>query len=234
MVAIDGPCVADPEIQGILDRIAELIRELSKEYEAHLSDLIVTERAKNLYGEALIKVRAALDMVFLRVWRKHTSAVKKPSTQRQVKFPIAENPAKFDEYMISIGLEPNKLPPELAKLIRQAQPFSGATAISKFRDAANAAKHVELPRHIMKAMTARRFKLPNGAELTMTDGCRVNGPVFHGAPVDQSTGLPDLPGEDIELVSLVPLGSESHDPIGNCLSLQTALRRYVPKLIEFA
>ena len=200
----------------------------------HLSDLVVTERAKNLYGEVLTKVRAVLDMVFLRVWRKHTSGLKKSGTQRRVKFPIEEDSAKFDKYMTSIGLEPKKLTPELAKLIRQPQPFSGATAISMFRDAANATKHVQLPRHRMIAMTAKRFRLPNGTVLVMTDGCRVNGPVFSGAPVDQSTGLPDLPGEDIELVRLKSLGSESHDPIANCLSLQTALRRYLQKLIEFA
>ena len=76
----------DPEMQGILDRTAELMRDLANEYDACGQRGKVSERAKNLFHEVLVKIRSSLDFTMNRIFNSHTqfTGTKKARAERRV------------------------------------------------------------------------------------------------------------------------------------------------------
>lgn len=81
----------DSELQGILDRADELTEEFRKEFERCIENMSVTERAKNLFHEVLIKTRAAaitaiivcLTIIQLLSFRKTPPNQKQPTQADQ-------------------------------------------------------------------------------------------------------------------------------------------------------
>jgi hypothetical protein len=226
LVANRGDLGVDVEMQGVLDRIAELIDELSIEFDVHLDDLLITERAKNLFAEVQVKLRTALDMAFVRVWRKQSPACPNATILRQVKFPIYEKQNDFIQYLKKIHLDIVVKNPQLYGLLLQPQPFNGATAMKHLRDLANLGKHIELPSHAMIAQKGKCLVRQDGSVIMCTAG---------SGPADpRSRAEFEATAEDVELVSINLINHLGADPLMSCVGMHLGLRRYLPKLLAYA
>ena len=120
----------DAELKGVLDRADELLADFVDELErtdAHSQG--VTERAKNIFHEVLVKLRSALDMAMNRAWDRHAAPsipeADREKKQRKVYFPIHDKQLNLDSFLKDIGFAPNlkQINRPLYDILMQAQPF---------------------------------------------------------------------------------------------------------------
>ena len=117
----------DSELEGMLDRAAELLEELEREYERCLRERSVSERAKNLTHEVLEKVRNALDHTMRRAWVKYTEPNLSAEDRRhaRVYFPVAKDEQRFQS-ILGMGRMKGlkKSHKDLYDFVVSQQPFS--------------------------------------------------------------------------------------------------------------
>lgn len=223
----------DAEMAGVLDRTGELIKELEREYDVHVKEDIITERARNLFHEALVKMRSALDMCMCRIWERcvpdSLSDKERRYAERSRGFPICDDHAGFDRKLASMKLESIEHSyPEIYSLLIQPQPFkTGKDDLKLLRDMANLGKHVRLVKQSRSARMASRAKLSSGWTVAVVPAVESEAEAIErmGKNVDRAT---------IEKFVWVDIAIEGYDvhPYWLLKSQYTSLRRYVPKLLD--
>ncbi len=186
----------DSEMEGIFERAGELTQDLMREYQKSAQRGEVSERAKNLFHEVLIKVRSALDFAMNRVFNKHTilTGKKKNRMEKKAGFPICRHHCHFNERMKSLGLSHlEQSNPRLYMKLQQSQPFSsGRRDLLWLQDLSNLGKHARLALQDCQLHEAKKVTGPNGTVAIFTEG---SGPVDgNGSPVDPAPhcGVQDI------------------------------------------
>ena len=232
----------DAELEGVFDRADELVRELQEEYQRCLATQRVSERAKNLFHEVLIKIRSALDMTMFRVWKKYgepnLSEAKRRGAEKRIYFPISDDQTAFRKWARERGLsslpQANK---RLYEAIERAQPWSTKRPdLRHLRDLANLAKHVRLVPQVTERRPAKMAAGPQGT-VVFTEGVEFHAERIVGAPVNPETHQP-MPTEDVNVrdvtwVSFVVEGYDVVDPTAFCMCLCQDTRRFVARLTGF-
>ena len=222
----------DSEMKGVIARIKELISDLSDEYKSHIEEPEVTERAKNLFHESLIKMRSALDMTMHRIWKKYNSvdltSSQGKSREPNIYFPICEDRENFDNKLkIKMKLDLEKDAPVLHALLLRAQPFStDRNDLCQLRDLANMGKHTNFAQQTKKSRIATRMRSVDGTEMIIAPPVDVKANEHQGKKYAMET---------IELIDLVEYsvdGQEIMDPVIFCISLCKSLERYLANVLD--
>jgi len=153
-------------MQGIFDRADELTQELIREYDACAQQGMVSERAKNLFHEVMVKIMSSLDFAMNRIFDKYTSHADEKKTRigKNVYFTIFDDESEFKEKIDKYGLSPlAQSNPKLYAKLWQSQPFStGRKDFLWLKELSNLGKHVRLARH--------ECQLQEGKQVTLSDG----------------------------------------------------------------
>lgn len=193
----------DPELTGVFDRAVELVHEMFQEYVRTETQPDVTERAKNLFHEVLVKVRSGFDVTWMRVWEKHGRPKWNKPKDPKITFPIFDASADFDEEIADLCGKKAMLDlasdaPQLLDYIRSIQPFASKNDHwSRLRDLSNLGKHVKLAKQVRRATTMRRFTAPDGGTILWSPGCQFNMPELQGVPIDPATHEPAAGVENV-------------------------------------
>jgi hypothetical protein len=223
----------DAEMDGVVARIQEFINDLSAEYQKHIDNPEVTERAKNLFHEVLVKMRSALDMTMYRIWKKYAPPYPTPEKMMKaakgVYFPICDTSGEFNYKLKDICPDLETRNPSLHALLLQSQPFStGRPAMSELRDLSNLGKHVRLAQQTRKSRPATRARRTDGSTIIIAPPLVTESDMRErmGGEIDLST---------IETVNWIEFSVDGHDlsePTIFCLSLFTGLQTYLTKLLS--
>lgn len=224
------PTNLDAEMKGVFDRADELAKELEAEYMASAECAVVTERAKNLFHEVLVKIRSSLDFVMYRIYRKYSSyqGEKKVKKERHAGFPICDKETVFNKKLKDLGLSHLETEtPELYAKLRQPQPFmTKSKTLLILRDLSNLGKHVKLAKHDVKLQPAKKATGPYGVMVMSEGAVFKNG----GKPVDNS---PDWEVQNIiwQTISVYNESDEISTPDIFCRALCQDNRNYVESLL---
>jgi len=222
----------DDEMKGLLDRADELAAELAKEYHSCAQCGTVTERAKNLFHDMLVKFRSALDFAMFRIYAKHSQLEghDKAEGERRAGFPICDQEKKFRDKLKSLGLlYLETANPALYKKLRQPQPFAtNSRTLLIFRHLSNLGKHKMLAVQHCKRRPARRFTAPDGRVAIVTEGVSFN----HGKSLEP---WPNCVVENV-IWATFEAYEESGDaifpkPDSLCVDLRLSMREYIQQLI---
>ncbi len=223
------PTNLDDEISGIFDRADELTRDLVQEYELCVQAAKVSERAKNIFHEVLVKLRSVLDFAMHRLYDKHTAlqGKQKIKGERQAGFPICDNEVDFHMKLKKLGLSCLQVgKPSLYKKLRQPQPFTtGKRDMRLLRDWSNLGKHVKLAMQNCKHQAARKITAPNGTFAILSEGAGVFDK--DGKPVNPE---PDCKVQEI-ITAMFSVNNEVNMPDVFCLYLCQSSRRYMESLL---
>lgn len=219
----------DRELAGVLDRGDELTAEFVSECERQKADSPVTERAKNLFHEVLIKLRSALDMFMYRVGERYATPAH-TRRRRPFNFPICDEESNFDKRMKKMGLE------ELAarnsslyEAIRRAQPFvTNRGDLRQLRDLANLGKHVCLVSQSQVAVDAMAVSGPRGTVI-YTEGTQFIAKEVVGFPIDPTTQTPI--GASAVRLHFIRAANVAIDSRIFCVQLCQSTRRYLASLL---
>ena len=216
-------------MQGIFGRADEVTRDLISELETCAQKGEVSERAKNLFHEVLVKIRSSLDFAMHRIFDRHTSLASKENVK--VYFPIVVAADTFDDKLKRLGLSCLKdSRPELYQKILQAQPFSTKRRdLLWLRELSDRGKHVELAPWDCLRQKAKEVTRPDGFKVVFTEGVEFLGP--DGSPVDPTSGC-DV--EDIIWATFNVYRSSGKItmPESMCRILCQDTRRYVGHLLD--
>jgi hypothetical protein len=184
----------DSELASMFDRADELLQDLEGEYQKCLQTQNVTERAKNLTHEVLVKLRSTLDHAMARAWRKYVAPnLSEQDRQRaRVFFPITSD---LDSLRSTLGRgcmsDLDKTCKNLYDFLLDKQPFSAQENrwLDLLTKIAEEGKHVQLTPQ--KRTETRRIKVskPEGGYVSW-DPSSVkfgSGVSIMGAPVDPRT-----------------------------------------------
>ncbi len=184
----------DSELESMLDRADELLKDLEDEYKKCLQNQSITERAKNLTNEVIEKLRNALDHTMRRGWEKHIAPnlSKQRKKSATVYFPIVSN---LESFRSTLGrghmIDLDGVHKKLYEFLLMKQPFqSGENQwLSLLAKIAPEGKHVRLTPQ--KRTEARRIKVSRGENGHVSwDQSSVKfgaGVSIMGAPVDPTT-----------------------------------------------
>lgn len=222
----------DDEMKGIFDRADELTQNLAQEYQECAQARKVSERAKNLFHEVLVKVRSALEFAMNRIYNEHTTLKdeKKATTERYVGFPICEKEGKFNKKLKDIGLSHLATAnPGLYEKLLKPQPFkTGKQTLLILRDLSNLGKHVKLARQDCKVQNAKKITRANGVVNIFTKGCCYFDK--YGKPVEPAA---DSEVEEIKLAtfSLSHRSGTLWEPYFLCQTFCLDTPRYIKSLL---
>lgn len=228
----------DSELQGILDRADELTEEFRKEFERCIENMSVTERAKNIFHEVLIKLRSALDITMSRVWSKYVSPDWPQQKEKpKIYFPIRDDQQSFEDEMKRYGMQNlQTLNEDLYNLIVKAQPFvSEKKTLSDFRSMANLGKHTGFVLQKLESKEAIKITSPKGT-MIYTKGTEFPSSQIMGASVDPKTQrvIPTSEVKDEEIVWVqCSLDDYGYDPLIFCLTLCQDIRGFLQKMSKF-
>ena len=154
----------DPELEGILKRAEELAQDFLEELNRCEKGGAVTERAKNIFHDVLIKLRSAVDIATVKTWNKYIGPVWGKSKRPKIYFPICDSQQAFNKKMTETGLaQLNTLCKPLYDLVLRAQPFrTKKEALHQLRDLANMGKHERLAIQTVQHRKAIRVTGPSG------------------------------------------------------------------------
>jgi hypothetical protein len=181
------------ELESMLDRADELLKDLEDEYRKCLESQNVTERARNLTHEVLDKLRSVLDHAMARAWRKYVAPnlVEKDRQRARVYFPITSDLASLRStlgrgYMSDL----DKVHKKLYDFLLEKQPFSAQENrwLDLLTKIAGEGKHVQLTPQ--KRSETRRIRVSgHGGEVSWdTSSVKFGGGVsVLGAPIDPRT-----------------------------------------------
>lgn len=184
----------DPELKSLLDRADELLADLEKEYKECLQGRDVTQRARNLTNEVLVKLRAALDHTMRTAWEKYIA----PSLSEQdrgrvyVYFPITNNLNSFRSILgrASKG-NVGRVDKNLYDFLLKQQPFSSQENrwLGLLGEIANEGKHVRLTPQKRTEKIRRISVSGRGGKVSWSPSHVKYGPgvKIMGAPVDPRT-----------------------------------------------
>ena len=221
-------------MSGVFARVHELTDDLRREYLRCVGEAEVSERAKNLFHEVLVKMRSALDMTMNRIWNKYApefpSADERANIKRKVQFPICESTKDYRKKMKEMRLDLEEADPALDALLLRAQPIStGRTNLLALRELSNLGKHVRLATQTRTSRPASRGHRTDGAVITVCP------PVASDRDLESRMGGGvDL--SSVETVNYVEFSVDDPrviDPFFYCAALETGLQPYVRDLLRF-
>lgn len=177
------------ELEGMLQRTEELLRDLEMEYKECLHSTRVTERAKNLTHEVLERLRSALDHTMCRLWEKHIISPDTEQRSIRIYFPITDDLHSFDSMMgrMAISKAEHKT---IYEFLLARQPFSSEENrwLALMTKVAGEGKHIRLVPQ--KRLESRRIKVSGSAGSASWDPSTVKfraGVSVVGAPIDPAT-----------------------------------------------
>jgi len=184
---------AEAELESLLDRADELLKDLEKEYEKCLHSKEVSERAKNITHEVLEKLRNALDQTMWKVWDKYISPniSDKCREHARVYFPITGGLNSFHSILGRGWQNLEQRNKQLYDFLLNIQPFSSDENkwLRLLAEIAAKGKHVRLAPQ--KRRESRRTKVSrNGAGSVSWNQSSVrfgHGVSILGAPIDPKT-----------------------------------------------
>ena len=231
-----GNASMDPELQGILDRADELTEEFRKELDYSIENMNVTERAKNLYHEVLIKLRSSLDIIMSKVWAKYISSTWKKNKKPKIYFPICEDQQNLEKMMRKMGIENlQMLNKEIYSLILKAQPFmTKRKDLLDFKDMSNRGKHTGLVLQRLDYKEAIKITSSKGI-MIHTKGVEFPASGIFGASVDPKTQriVPTADVKDEEVIWVSCSDEYGYDPLIFCETLCQAFRRFLTATSKF-
>ncbi len=183
----------DRQLESMLDRADELLRELEDEYKKCLQTQNVTGRAENLTHEVLVKLRSVLDHTMRRAWDKYISPnlSEQDKKRARVYFPIVDSLNAFRS-ILGRGCMTNldKVQANLYDFLLKRQTFSSEENqwLKLLSEIAVKGKHVQLAPQ--KRTETRRIKVTGRGGSVSWDPSSVKfggGVSVVGAPIDPST-----------------------------------------------
>lgn len=183
----------DVELESLLDRADELLKDLKKEYENCLFSHKVTERAKNITNEILEKLRNALDQTMWKAWDKYISPYvsDKDREHARVYFPITGDLNSFHSRLGRGWQNLKHHNKELYDFLLSRQPFSSGENqwLGLLTKVAAEGKHVRLTPQ--KRRESRRITVSrNDVGSVSWDQSSIRyapGVSILGAPIDPKT-----------------------------------------------
>ncbi len=181
------------QLESMLDRADELLRELKDEYDGCLQAHNVTERAKNLTHEVLEKLKNALDHTMRIGWEKYIAPTlpEQDKKRARVYFPIVNNLNAFRS-LLGRGCMANldNVNKNLYDFLLKKQPFlSNENRWLKLLSEITAeGKHTKLTSQ--KPAETHRIKVSGGGGSVSWDSSSVKfgaGVSVLGAPINPST-----------------------------------------------
>jgi len=226
----------DAEMAGILSRADELLHQLKDEYVGHVKDMVVTERAKNLFHETLLKIRTSLEFLMRRTFDNYSRLSDEKKQKAMVYFPICDSEDDFRRKLKRVGLDnlhQDNL--ELYERLRSAQPYSSERKdLVYLRELTNLGKHVRLAAQECSAKPATQVTGPSGT-VTYTKDVTFRSMKIMGAPLDPKTQrikpIPGVSSKEVTLVSFDVEGYKGPDPVLFCTALLQGTRRFVEKCL---
>jgi hypothetical protein len=178
----------------MLKRADELLKDLEGEYQKCLEAQKVSERAKNLAPEVVVKLRSALDHAMRWAWNKHVSPnlVEQDRKSANVYFPITSDLHSLQSTLGRAGMyNSNKTYKHLYDFLLKKQPFSAEE--NRWLDILNSiaveGKHIRLtPQKLTERMRQISVSSPSGTVSWNASAVRFGAGVsIMGAPVDPAT-----------------------------------------------
>jgi hypothetical protein len=186
----------DSELESMLDRADELLGDLEDEYNDCLKTQKVSERAKNLAPEIVVKLRSALDHTMIRAWDKYVSPnlseQDRSRTRKHVYFPITSDSDSFRSRLGEGRMSDlDKVHKKLYDFLLMKQPFSAKENrwLDLLTKIAAEGKHIRLtPQKLTEKMKRITVSSPSGAVSWDASSVRFGaGVAIMGAPVDPVT-----------------------------------------------
>ncbi len=184
----------DSELESMFDRADELISDLEDEYNNCLKAQKVSERAKNLAPEIVVKLRSALDHAMRWAWNKHVSPnlVEQDRKRAHVYFPITSGLGSFRSRLGEGRMSDlDKVHKKLYDFLLRKQPFSAEENrwLDLLTKIAAEGKHIRLtPQKLTEKMRRITVSTPSGAVSWDASSVRFGaGVAIMGAPVDPVT-----------------------------------------------
>lgn len=184
----------DSELESMLDRADELLGDLEDEYKNCLKAEKVSERAKNLAPEIVVKLRSVLDHTMRRAWEKYIAPnlLEKDRKHAHVYFPIVSNLGNFRSTLGQGGMaDLDKSHKELHDFLLKQQPFSSTDNrwLDLLAKIAAEGKHVRLtPQKLTERIRRINVSSPSGTVSWDASSVRFGaGVTIMGAPVDPVT-----------------------------------------------
>lgn len=183
----------DTELESLLDRASELLKDLEGEYGNCLKSQSVTKRAMNLTHEVLEKLRNALDHTMRRAWVKYIAPhlSEKDEERARIYFPIAGDLNSFKSTLGRGGMANLGIAHEdLYDFLLKQQPFSSEQNqwLDRLVKIAAEGKHVRLTpqkrteTRLMKVSTKHGSVSWDQSAVKFSPGIRIMG-----APIDPKT-----------------------------------------------
>lgn len=232
----------DPDLESLLGRANELLRDLQHEYQNCLQAQNVSERARNLTDEVVQKLRNALDHTMTRAWTKYIAPNLSEQDRKhaRVYFPIASDLHSFRSTLGRAGMADfDKVDKNLYDFLLKQQPFSSEENqwLDLLRKIAAEGKHVRLIPQ--KRTTTRRIKVsrPGGGSVSW-DPSSVkfgSGVSVMGAPVDPRTQrIAPTPGvtEQVEIWVSFMFDGYGANALGFCKEACQKTRALIEEMLN--
>jgi len=232
----DAKANMDIELQGILDRADELKEDFRKELDYCIENRQVTERAKNLYHEVLIKLRSALDIIMSKVREKYVSPVPKENKKLNIYFPICKDQQHFEKMMEKVGMQNlQTLSKDLYSLILKVQPFvTQRKDLLDFKEMSNRGKHTSLVLQKLDYTEAIKITSSKGI-IIHSKGVKFPASGIFGASVDPNTQrivqTPDV--KDEEVIWVWCSDEYGYNPIIFCETLCQGMLKFLVDISKF-
>lgn len=234
------------QVESMLNRADELLRELEDEYDGCLKTHNITERAQNITHEVLEKLRNALDHTMRRAWEKYIEpSLSEQDRKRAVVYlPIVSDLHGFRS-ILGRGFmsDLDKVHKNLYDFLLSKQPFSSKENqwLKILAEIVGKSKHVQLiPQR--RTEEARRIKVTGiggGGGSVSWDPSSVKfgrGVSVVGAPIDPSTQrVVPTPGvtEQVEIWVSFILEDYGVNALGFCKEVSQKTRALIKELCSF-
>ncbi len=232
----------DPELESMLDRADELIRDLEAEYKNCLKAQNVSERAKNLTHEVLEKLKNVLDHTMRRAWRKYIAPnlLERDRERVLVYFPIASDLHSFRSILGRANKgNVDKVHKNPYSFLLKKQPFSSKENqwLELLAKIAPEGKHVELIPQ--KRTETRRITVsgPGGGSVSWDQSAVKFGAGVSvvGAPIDPRTQrIVPTPGvtEQVEIWVSFIFDSYGVNALGFCKEACQKTRVLIKEMLD--
>ena len=229
------------QLESLLNRADELLKELEEEYKNCLQVQNVNEKAQNLTHEVLKKLRSVLDHTMSIAWNKYIAPTlsERDKKRAHVYFPITDSLHAFHS-TLGRGCMANldKTHNNLYDFLLNKQPFSFEEDqwLKLLAEIAAEGKHVRLTPQ--KKIENRRIKVSREGSSVSWDPSSVKfsgGVSVVGAPIDPSTQrIIPTPGvtEQVEIWVSFVLEGYGVNALGFCKEARQKTRVFIEEMLS--
>jgi hypothetical protein len=183
----------DTQLESMLDRAGELLKELEDEYSKCLKTQSVTKRAMNLTHEVLEKLRNALDHTMRQAWGKYVAPNLSEEDKDRVRvyFPIVSDLDAFKSSLGRGGMANLEIShKDLYEFLMKQQPFSSKQNqwLEQLAKIAAEGKHVRLIPQKRRETRMSKVSTKHGSISWDQSAVKFSrGIHIMGAPIDPTT-----------------------------------------------